>query len=251
MATKKTHKTASPAPIRKKASVAMIFDPRQKKSYSVVDVAGIAAGCKGMTPKHRIFEALDLLAAAEEVAGYGPNQTLEFLGNRHIPIMTLGEEPPNLLQKSKDQELSRACRIQQISDIIAKCDRDPKTKRIKRTSMVHQAVIASGGGKNSKFAQEKFGYFVREVVECQQGEGPKITQKEYLSRFESGIKTKLLNSDTAAAFLADHFLRWLESSKNTPSNSSKHRLHSNMNGTFVSKSTRGAHRDNEGKFSQS
>jgi hypothetical protein len=229
----------------------MIFDPRSNNSYSVIDVAGIAAGCEGMTPKHRIFEALDLIAAAEEVAGYSPDQILEFSTTRHIPLMTPGSGILDLLQAAKHLEASRAKWTRRVSKIVANCDRDSKTKRIKRTSLVHQTFMASGNGKNPKYAQERFGTFVECVIESQHGAAPELTQEHFLNQFETGAKTKLLKSDSAAVTLADHFLQWLESSKPGFSGSSMDRLHSKLDRKFVSKKTKGALRDAEGKFSPS
>lgn len=224
-----------------------IKDARLLRSYSVVEVAAIAAGCNGTSPWLKIGAAMDLLAAAEEAALMTPSQLLHNIvlrrEGRLPPIEEISKFPQHDMQLMTDV----AEQNKMNSQILRASERDESTNRIKRSSLVHATCKTLAVSENPKYSDSLFRDFCKWWLRGQQTWNPSFTEEEFFSDFESGSKTKLIIDDDKAFYLVDQFVRWLRNRGEASTIQARPSFRSKTK-QFTSAEARGAERDEDGKF---
>ena len=128
-------------PTEKSAVEALIYeDVSLIGKYSVMEIAVLAAGCRGDTRAERISEAVELLAMVERYARTGSKTRL------HIRYQKKGEISSDA-EKSVGIYTLMQNRFLKASAICHAAKRDKKTAKIELTSLVGLAYNATTGGK--------------------------------------------------------------------------------------------------------
>jgi hypothetical protein len=246
-------------------------------SYSPLEVATLAASCRGNDLEARFQDAFGLLAHAEELARLGP-WGIESK-DRIERGDSLAGSPANIKKCKEVQELQDH-RITLAEGLCSKAKRDKVSGKILRSPFMLQVCRSVGAsnevGHSNRLYNEWLTYAAVArskdltavtmhrpcgpgswpVDLSEEGGGPAATETgfaEFKSRFESGKKTATLHDDEVAKWLAVELFFWLgprprpaarKVAKKAPRSQKE-----DTKGQFVSPQTKGAEKDKEsGRF---
>jgi hypothetical protein len=199
------------------------------RKYPVMEIATLAAGCRGETRKERISDAVELLALVERYA----------LAGKETRLRIRDRENTKECGHAKTTELGYA-NIQdsflKALEIRSAATRDEKTGKIKVTSLVGLAYETATGGKaDSSEAMRRYNKW----IERNSDEG-NVTPQEFKARFESGVKPAIFHDDEQALQLGMQFIFFL---KKSPKRNPKKIIRSRnpeTKGQILSPKTRGS-----------
>lgn len=245
-------------------------------SYSPLEIATLAASCRGNELDARFQDAFELLAHAEELARLGP------WGIESKDRIERGDPPEALPAKiKKDGEIQEAYdhRIALAERLCAEAKRDKLYGKILRSPFMLQVCSSFGVsnemGHSNRLYNEWLTYAavarskdLTEVIMHRRGGpgswpvdpseasgGRPATETEFAefkSRFESG-KTATLHDDHVAKWLAVELFFWLGSRPKpvakTISRKAPRSRKEDTKGQFVASRTKGAEKDEKsGRF---
>jgi hypothetical protein len=179
---------------------ALIYeDVSLNRKYPVMEIAILAAGCRGETRGERIDDAVELLALVERYALAG--------GETRVRI----RDRKNAKKRggAKTSEVGDALirnQFQKALEIRSAATRDEKTGKIKVTSLVGLAYEAATGGKaGSSEAMRRYNKWAEEEADIEA-----VAVQEFKARFESGVKPAVIHDDHQAIQLGMRFTMFLE-----------------------------------------
>jgi hypothetical protein len=231
----------------------MMEDTRLKRKYSVMEIATLAAGCRGETPKDRIEDAIQLLSAVE---WHAVTHKLEKLRERiRLGMAARGETQPtpehidstaNVINKSA-KEFDRWIEIRDAAK------RDEATGKIVLHSLTLEICKAAGVGNTVENARLKYNeWLASELIEQNEYASSygleAVSLEDYKSLHASNDKRRLIHDDMTASLIIDGFLWWLEKRPKKPRTEILHSHKEDTKGQIVSPETRGADRGEDGKF---
>lgn len=242
----------------------MIKDTRLARSYSVIEIASIAAGCVGQTPDFRINDAIELLSAAERHAFAGKWQ-------KHRQ-WAISEGQSGNIEAEKIFVEGNAHRHKKAQDICKNAKRDTKTGKILRSSLVGLAYSEAGIGYDENHASRLYNDWLRESMiedagvipheELIDSLGPQpwnerkidrwmemVNERKavadinaFRKRYESGTRTILIHDEETAIDLVFGFLEWLEKRPTKPASTNPRSKQADSKGQYVSPKNRGSAR---------
>jgi hypothetical protein len=129
------------------------------RKYSVIEIAMLAAGCRGETREERISDAVELLALVERYAIAGKETRCRIRERRKA------KENGNVeCQQVGYSHIQK--QFQKAVDARDAATRDKKTGRIELTSLVGLTYEAATGGKaDSSEAMRRFNEWVKEEAD--------------------------------------------------------------------------------------
>jgi hypothetical protein len=169
--------------------------------YSVMEIALLAAGCRGDTRAERISDAVELLATVERYARVGSKARL------HVRYLKEGETSSDA-EKSVGIYTLLQTRFLKATEICHAAKRDKKTAKIELTSLVGLAYNATTGGKeNSSEALRRYNEWAK--VEASR---TSISAEVFKAEYVSGARRVLVHNDHKAYVLGSLFIGYLEDS---------------------------------------
>jgi hypothetical protein len=263
-------KSASPA--LPSAAPLMIEDRRLLGTYSVMEIAMLAAACRSKDPNEKIEEAIELLNVAEEHASMG-----KWTKERNLRLNSGDPEGASFAKIDEEKKADEIWEQQKTTARQACADAERKLGKIVRTSLVLELCKAAGVGKATRnHSYRVFSDFVEATARQRIGEiplneataflRPGLTQAEifanyreilverernfnpdnFKAQFESG-SPPLIHDEHTAFWLACDFLNWLE---RRPPKKPPTLIRSDTNKQIVSPKNRGAKRDAKGNFAK-
>lgn len=204
--------------------------------YSVMEIAMLAAGCRGDTRAERISDAVELLATVERYARVGSKTRL------HIRYLKEGETSSDA-EKSVGIYTLLQNRFLKASEICHAAKRDKKTGKIELTSLVGLAYNATTGGKeDSSEALRRYNEWAKD-----EASRTSISAEVFKAEYVSGVRRVLVHSDHKAYVLGSLFIGYLEDSIGDLEDSPKREptkiiqsTNPETKGQFVSPKTRGS-----------
>jgi Zn-dependent M32 family carboxypeptidase len=198
-------------------------DHRLAGKYTTLAVATLASGCRGVTHKDRLEDAVNLLVAAEENSSF-VNHKFNSLREEHLKILD-------------------------------KAEREKASGLVKRTSLVLDICRHRGHDWQEETANERYRKWLEDDWEIHKDflehTGQRIDSFDaYLELWETGTKTKVFRSDNLALEIIERFSSWLEDVANMApiSTGSKVRARAKKTKKFVSKTDKGAGRTDNGTY---
>lgn len=262
-----------------------IEDIELRGSYSVLEIATLAAQCGGDTAPDRIEAAIQLLSATEWSAFLGKRARYR---QRLLKAGHPGWESPEQFSALVEQREKGRRNCQRAMDICREAECDPETGKILRKSLVSLAYQSAGIGEaDSEHALRLFNDWLKiesadvakgiasEAVHRMAGSPPidlrnftmwtdeEFLQFEELSKspktresalvvtksiIESAHKSPLIHDEETAYELTRGFLRFLENRQITKKSKIVRSQKVGSEGQIVSPKTRGAERGIDGKY---
>lgn len=244
-------KAKSTAEISAPDSRLMLEDHRLKNRYSVIEIATLAAACRGKTPTDRIEDAIQLLSAVESSASISKAEKLrETIRQTSIARGDLKGTAPEkidskiwITNRAKDQ-------LDKWDQILKTVDRDNTTGKIERSSLTYEICKAANLGIATK---EHANRLYREWLKSDLAECATLYEvvslDDRLSQFETRSKIPLIHDDGTARSIIIAFSGWLETRPKGGKPEIIQSQKADSKGKIVSPKTRGAVRDGDGKFS--
>jgi len=192
------------------------------QKYTVLEIATLAAGCRGDTRVAQIKEAVGMLEIVERYAAAGPEVVSRILRG------------PN----AADEDAILAARFEKALASVAEAETDPVTGRIKRTSL---AALCSGG--TEEHARRLYADYLKHEAHYDEDAVAKVA-----ARYESGKKTILMHDRHAALVAAMGFLRWMEERMEAPRPKIIQSRQEATKGQILSPQDKGAGRADNGKY---
>jgi hypothetical protein len=195
--------SAKKSPHTEKSAVeALIYeDVSLIDKYSVMEIAMLAAGCRGDTRAERISDAVELLAMVERYARAGSKTRL------HIRYQKKGKTSADA-EKSVEIYTLIQNRFLKASEICHAANRDKKTAKIELTSLVGLAYNAATGGKeDSSEALRRYNEWAKHEANRKS-----ISVEVFKAEFVSGARRVLVHNDHEALILGTLFIGYLEDS---------------------------------------
>ena len=227
----------------------MLTDHRLKRAYSVMEIATLAAGCRGDKPEDRIEEAIQLLASVEWNASKSKSEKLREILTRNLSAKGVTVTPQLLDSRVKGSNASDIeCALWE--KILNTAERDEATDKIKRSSLALEICKAAKIGITTEaHAARKYGQWLQSDLDEAATRHEVVSLEEYKSAYESGRTVRLIHDDTTARVIIVSFLLWLEDGarKKIPTPVQSHKV--GTKGQIVSPKNRGAERDEDGRFS--
>ncbi|NQX02956.1 hypothetical protein HQ447_20040 [bacterium] len=239
---------ARPAPL-------MIEDVRLDRAYSAIDVALIAANCGGETAEEKIYSALDLLVAFQDIARidqFFRDALRKFKGGDSQAIWSETIEAARQTaerQKARHKHAKKCCAV---------AKRHKTTGQILRSSLVIEVCkISPIKNVSADHATRLFNNFVNserdklhqliphgiEMGKEDQEIHDRSGSRAIKDQFESRSHPVVILNDAKAEWLAEHFLQWLEEEHPKTARPKPMRSRNDESkGQFVSPKTRGADR---------
>lgn len=241
-----TNSSAHHSPLR-------LEDHRLARSYSVIEIATLAASCPGNTPKEQLEEAIELLAGVEHMALTPIEKKLR---NELYPQFIKNGKVSKADEERIDSLIEITLRIRELKQIsellLSACERDTETGKIPRASLVLEICKLSGVTESPEHSQRLF----RQWAKMQWEEESEVTYRctglgvsfeDHQAIYESR-KERLIHDEHAAYYVISRFLGWLRSrpraNRNKPLRSHK----DDTVGQIVSPTTKGASRSTDGKY---
>lgn len=201
------------------------------RKYPVVEIAMLAAGCRGETREERITAAVELLALVERYALAGKETRCRILERKRAKNSNDVEDSDigySLINK----------RFQKALEIRDAATRDRKSGKIELTSLVGLAYKATTGGKeNSSEVMRRFNLWVAEQA------GDEVSaMRSFKALFASGAKLILVHDDDVAIQLGMRFMDYLEKSPKRETPKIIRSKKPESRGQIVSPKTRGSDR---------
>lgn len=191
MSAKKSPSNDTPA-----VEALMYEDVKLKGRYSVMEIAMLAAGCRGETNLDRFTDAVELLALVERHAVAGKKARMR---NRDRKTGKADYD-------SAERSLVYLNRFHTSAKIRDAATRDEKTGKIELTSLVGLAYEAATGGKaDSSEAMRRY----NEWFQVEAG-NEMITIQGFRARYVSGTKPVVVHDDSEALELGVLLLGYLE-----------------------------------------
>lgn len=198
------------------------------REYPVMEIAMLAAGCRGDTREARISDAVELLALVERYAISGKGTRQSIRDRREHKSSIAGGRAK--VERALNQRFQKAVEIRGVSD------RDRKSGKIELTSLVGLAYEAATGGKaDSSEAMRRYNDWAREEAHEQS-----VTVRAFKADFSSGSKPALVQDDQAASILAMRFIAYLEKSPKREPTKIIQSTKPETKGQIVSPKTRGS-----------
>jgi hypothetical protein len=231
----------------------MLEDHRLERRYSVLEIATLAAVCRGETTNERIEDAIRLLSAVEGTASKSALEKLrKTIRDKCISRGDMKESTPERIE-SKIRVLDGIhAEWKKWKGIIDAAERDEKTGKIIRSSLVHEickAANVANKTNTSGHANRLYRKWLQSALDEAATGGEAVSFEEYQSGFESRSKVCLIHDDDSAWFIVVDLLCWLEV---RPTNEVPEIIQSQKDdskGQIVSPKNRGAGRAEDGKFS--
>lgn len=216
-------------PNRELATEALLYeDVALSRKYTVIEIAMLAAGCRGGTTADRIHDAVELLALVERYA----------LAGRTTRLNIRNRNSEKKLGGSKTSGEHYAAVQNRFLKAVETCNtavRDTNTGRIKLTSLVGLAYTEATGRKSvSSEAMRLF----NEWLSYEAGE-QSISVIEFKAQYVSGAKLAVVHSDYEALQLGMQFIEYLEK---IPKREPNKIIQSDTTGQIVSPKTCGSER---------
>ena len=229
-------------------------DHRLQRSYTVIEIATLAAACRGNSPKEQLEEAIELLAGVEYSALTPIEKKLK---NEFSQLFNTNGEISKVDAEHIESLTARELRIRDLSEIstslIRACERDTETGKIKRASLALEICKKSGTTESPEHSQRLFKKWASihwneesEIKYRCTGEDPSF--EDHQAAYESGKKEKLIHDDDAARYVIAGFLEWLESRSRRKISKPLRSHKDGTAGQIVSPKTKGASRSGDGKY---
>jgi hypothetical protein len=219
-------------------STPMFSHPLLSYQYPIIQIATLAADVSTNPDlQTRLADAIRLLHVVEQEA-FKPDATkrLEQIRAR------FGSSFAELTQPQIDRYLALYSFRQGFpkfrNSILSRANRDSKTNRIQRTSLVSVTCQEFGRKTDSASCRDLF----NDWVEATRKE---MTAKGFKGQFESGSREQLIHDDETASVLLNGLLRWLLERQVRAKPKARR---SRESGTLVPKKSGGAITDEKGKF---
>ncbi|KAB2639801.1 MAG: hypothetical protein DVB25_04960 [Verrucomicrobia bacterium] len=207
----------------------MYEDVSLTHKYSVMEIAMLAAGCKGETRGDQINEAVQLLVLVERYALNGRETRLNIRDQKKAS--KAAEDKSSALRHSQIKE-----QFQKVVEIRDAATRDKKTGKIELTSLIGLAYEAATGRKaDSSDAMRHFNEWAKEEA-SEEG----VTVDEFKARFKSGSKLFVIHDDQMACRLGMEFMGYLGKAPRRQSTKIIRSKKSETEGLIVSPKTRGS-----------
>ena len=190
------------------------------QKYSVLEIATLAAGCRGDTRVDQLNEAVGMLALVERYASAGPEVVARIL-----------------YKDTADENAVMQSRFERANAFGAEAERDDGGK-IKRASL---AALCSGG--TEEHANRLYVAWLKHEADCCEKDFAEIA-----ARFESGRKTIVMHDQHAALMAAMGFLKWLEERPEAPRAKIIQSQQEATRGQILSPQDKGAGRADNGQY---
>jgi hypothetical protein len=181
--------------------------PRLSNQYPIIEIATLAASFGSHDLEERLDSAIDMLAMIEQMEAL-PMATKIRNESRKRRGPSVDELPEPKLKEIEAGYRHRQKHLPQCKAILNACERDEKSGKIKRASLIAQVCKDVNGVESPNYDPDVFNEWL-DTMKRKSPTGDPRTLGTNGFRYESARRVKLIPDDDAAFHLISGFRSWL------------------------------------------